>query len=89
MTGELRVTLVATGLGRQSSAIGRNSLGKNAEQRQIEIEGSTTKFAGAEGKFRSNAKRGVESQEPPMDYPFLDIPAFLRRRAPIEGAECD
>lgn len=34
-------------------------------------------------------KRGTESQDPVADYPFLDIPAFLRRRAPIEGAECD
>lgn len=88
MTDDLRVTLVATGLGRQGSMTSKGSDIKSAERRS-QVEETTTKFTGAEGKFRSNTKRGVEAEESPMDYPFLDIPAFLRRRAPIEGAECD
>lgn len=87
MTEELRVTIVATGLGRnplpqiREGRAAFQSLG----QGELKLERS-----GAPGKRNSPpTKRSNEAQEQAMDYPFLDIPAFLRRRAPIEGAECD
>ena len=87
MKDRIRVTLVATGLGRtmhpasglggrtQTQSLETNRLSNNAGQRRpapVPVSG-----------------KKVEAQESTADYPFLDIPAFLRRRAPIEGAECD
>ena len=96
MTEELRVTLVATGLGKKETATGRGAgLGSsrmampsshNLNQDLAKQDRSIPRRATA---APLSGKRPVEPVEPGVDYPFLDIPAFLRRRAPIEGAECD
>lgn len=85
--GELRVTLVATGLGKPL-------LDSTRTTAQVLHVGSaeTNKAHGSVARrpvVVGNTKRRVEAIEPGVEYPFLDIPAFLRRRAPIEGAECD
>lgn len=84
MTDELRVTIVATGLG-------RSPLTQSREGRSMTStgQGEMRLDRGVPKRTIPQNKRSVETQEQVMDYPFLDIPAFLRRRAPIEGAECD
>jgi cell division protein FtsZ len=90
MTDEMRVTIVATGLGKALSAGARSADTRNTTNSNIE---SHNKFERSSvprrPEARTTAKRGADAAEQTMDYPFLDIPAFLRRRAPIEGAECD
>ncbi len=81
MSDELRVTLVATGLGKALGSM-RSSASLNTHD-----TGRDANAARRPGAVLS--KRAVEPVEPGMDYPFLDIPAFLRRRTPVEGAECD
>lgn len=90
MTEEMRVTIVATGLGKASSGSVRASETRGAMNLNAELHNkferpSTTRRP----EVRTATKRGVEAADQATDYPFLDIPAFLRRRAPIEGAECD
>ena len=88
--GALRVTLVATGLGKAGSS---GILGSSARSGAASVapvqnhEPPRGAFSRRQGGLSS--KRTVDAVEPGVDYPFLDIPAFLRRRAPIEGAECD
>jgi len=112
MTDEMRVTIVATGLGRNVTATGRSTESRSAMPLSAMPSAMYNRFERPatlpttvpgmirkpEGKpsHLSNpataalAKRGVEvTADATTDYPFLDIPAFLRRRAPIEGAECD
>ncbi len=98
LTDELRVTLVATGLGKGSSTVPMGVSGQRAgaSMMQMASTDSSKQMDRTVGQRRPVAthqsgtnKRAVEPVEPGMDYPFLDIPAFLRRRAPIEGAECD
>lgn len=103
MTDELKVTIVATGLGRASSSSAKDgrsvsshsSFGKNESkatnilERSENRERAVDRSAAAKRTPTLPNKRGTEAQDPVADYPFLDIPAFLRRRAPIEGAECD
>lgn len=89
MTDELRVTLVATGLGKIGSGVAT----KTADLRGNSIT-QESRLADRSQQARRLAtgpigKRNTDPVEPGTDYPFLDIPAFLRRRAPIEGAECD
>ncbi len=105
MSGELRVTLVATGLGRpegsMSTPLNMRASGRHpntatatatvqqAAQRGVfgaALSGSRRMVPGAVGSVQKQAVDPVESG---VDYPFLDIPAFLRRRAPIESTECD
>ncbi len=86
MTDELRVTLVATGLGKPMVSAVMGTRGGLAAQSHLSPTDRSLNMR------RQNApivKRAVEAVEPGTDYPFLDIPAFLRRRAPIEGTECD
>lgn len=84
MTDELRVTLVATGLGKTNTTTSNTSARTTLTQENRQDRNSGVRRQGG-----LLGKRSVEPVEPGMDYPFLDIPAFLRRRAPIEGAECD
>lgn len=112
MTDEMRVTIVATGLGRNVTVTG-----KGAEYRASSALSDThhrldlhnrpdqpnrferpalnpaltrkPEVKTSNPPTTATAKRGMEPTEATTDYPFLDIPAFLRRRAPIEGAECD
>jgi len=84
---EMKVTIVATGLGRGLGAMSRSldGRGQNLDAHKFEQAAALRKV-----EARSTAKRTVEAAaSTSTDYPFLDIPAFLRRRAPIEGAECD
>ncbi len=88
--GALRVTLVATGLGKVGMpavtagvSATRSGLTTTAQRQE-----SSRGFGGRQPNTAVN-KRTVDPVEPGVEYPFLDIPAFLRRRAPIEGAECD
>lgn len=90
MKDELRVTLVATGLGRGMTS----SLGSGLRtSSKVGTTGEATRRDRANVMPRrpvaGTVNRSTEAVEPNADYPFLDIPAFLRRRAPIEGAECD
>jgi len=87
MTDELRVTLVATGLGKQNMPAAGGRVGLGASHPSAE----THRVDRTSGLRRGTllGKRAADSVEPGTEYPFLDIPAFLRRRAPIEGAECD
>jgi cell division protein FtsZ len=92
MTDELRVTLVATGLGKQVSGNLRSGETRSTSP-QIATSQEVNRVDRTMGLRKHqqpliNKQRTVEQTEP-TDYPFLDIPAFLRRRAPIEGAECD
>lgn len=84
MTDELRVTLVATGLGRQVAQTSKSSLPESAR-----YERAQAGYVNNARRVAQPQKRVMETTESATDYPFLDIPAFLRRRAPIEGAECD
>lgn len=72
MNDELRVTLVATGLGKIS----------NKEVEQAKPEAKTNKFdkqVMTSNNYRSNKLETSQQNEQNMDY--LDIPAFLRRQA--------
>lgn len=96
MTDELRVTLVATGLGRTNTvpprsvvdarthSIPRSSIVEPTKQSQ-----QNQRLDAARRNNNSTLKKPQENTDSAMDYPFLDIPAFLRRRAPIEETECD
>lgn len=85
MTDELRVTLVATGLGKPAS-LDSHKLGVALPEAIRE----SNRSGGALGRRPvAQPKNAVQPVEPGVDYPFLDIPAFLRRRAPIEGTSCD
>lgn len=89
MNDELRVTLVATGLGKPStSTLGLGNRGGMAMS-AANFSDRTQPRRQTTGTGSLLGKRAVEPVEPGTDYPFLDIPAFLRRRAPIEGTECD
>jgi len=106
MTEELRVTLVATGLGKSMimpnskttetrgllhTSIGGGSFSdSNRGDRSPLRHKSSVSQTQTQGTQLQSKSRAVEPiAESTTDYPFLDIPAFLRRRAPIEGAECD
>jgi cell division protein FtsZ len=90
MTDEMRVTIVATGLGKALSAGARSADTRNTTNSNIESHNKFERSSvSRRPEARTTAKRGADAAEQTMDYPFLDIPAFLRRRAPIEGAECD
>lgn len=84
MTDELRVTVVATGLGNMGLTTSPNVTRESsrADHRSAIRRPVTQQKA----SVPSHQSQSVESG---VDYPFLDIPAFLRRRAPIEGTECD
>lgn len=82
MTDELRVTLVATGLGKNNAFVGATASTIGAQLKPLDRSSPQNRSATA-------SKRSIDPVEPGTDYPFLDIPAFLRRRAPIEEAECD
>ncbi|MBP6103474.1 MAG: cell division protein FtsZ [Gammaproteobacteria bacterium] len=86
--GALRVTLVATGLGKVGSSgiLGSSARSGVASVVPTQNHEPQRAFSRRQGL---GTKRTVDAVEPGVDYPFLDIPAFLRRRAPIEGAECD
>ncbi len=95
MTDELRVTLVATGLGKGNSSLGglTGTAGLRTGSSASQLVSHEATRQDRPGLLRrpsgSVNKKTTDPVEPGMDYPFLDIPAFLRRRAPIEGAECD
>ncbi len=89
--GALRVTLVATGLGKVGVAAtaGVATAARLTGTAQNQESSSRTFVRRQSQPSMAQNKRTVDPVEPGVEYPFLDIPAFLRRRAPIEGAECD
>ncbi|HXH54710.1 MAG TPA: cell division protein FtsZ [Gammaproteobacteria bacterium] len=85
MTDELRVTLVATGLGKLTP-FDAHRVGTALS----EVTRESGKMGVASGRRQAmQQKNTLQPVESGVDYPFLDIPAFLRRRAPIEGTSCD
>jgi cell division protein FtsZ len=88
MTDELRVTLVATGLGK-NSMMSTMKMNDNRGAHNLGTERAMGMGLRKAQNTPPKTVRPIEATEPTADYPFLDIPAFLRRRAPIEGAECD
>jgi len=87
MTDEMRVTIVATGLGKGGTT-SRSFESRHPAMQESASKLDRTNAARRPEPVRSTLKR-PDAAESNVDYPFLDIPAFLRRRAPIEGAECD
>jgi cell division protein FtsZ len=85
MTDELRVTLVATGLGKLTPPHAHR-LGTALPEIAREAGRMGEGLGRRQVIQQKNTGQPVESG---VDYPFLDIPAFLRRRAPIEGTPCD
>jgi cell division protein FtsZ len=85
MTDELRVTLVATGLGKLTPPHAHR-LGTALPEIAREAGRMGEGLGRRQVIQQKNTSQSVESG---VDYPFLDIPAFLRRRAPIEGTPCD
>jgi len=86
--GALRVTLVATGLGKAGSS-GILGGARSSAASVAPVQNHEPPRGAFSRRQGLSTKRTVDAVEPGVDYPFLDIPAFLRRRAPIEGAECD
>lgn len=87
MTDELRVTLVATGLGKLTSLDDHSHrMGSTVSEAIRE----SSRVGSVSGRRQVTQQKGsVQPVESGVDYPFLDIPAFLRRRSPIEGTPCD
>jgi cell division protein FtsZ len=86
MTDELRVTLVATGLGKMASGFESLRAGSTLPETTRE----SSRMGGISGRRPVIQQKSVaQPVEAGVDYPFLDIPAFLRRRAPIEGTPCE
>jgi len=88
LTDELRVTLVATGLGKAHAPVNvvNQRVGTMQSEAAIRQEKTSLLRRPVAGM---PIKRAADPVESGAEYPFLDIPAFLRRRTPIEGAECD
>ncbi len=89
--GALRVTLVATGLGKTSVSTSgiAGSVRAGVAPTGAHSHHQEPQRAFARRQAQTIASKRVDPVEPGVDYPFLDIPAFLRRRAPIEGVDCD
>jgi cell division protein FtsZ len=89
MTDELRVTVVATGLGQNEThkvslsptKIVDNTRSADGSPNYAVLDKPTVMRANAASNHRSvgNAARALETRERDMEY--LDIPAFLRRQA--------
>src|SRR5690606_36190628 len=86
MTDELRVTVVATGLGQAESAkaaaqpakVVDNTRTSDGTPNYAVLDKPTVMRANA-GRATGNAARAIDTRERDMEY--LDIPAFLRRQA--------
>ncbi len=74
LEGELRVTVVATGLGQPAEPVKLVQRGRDGEVDYKHYERPTAIRIKAVGD-------GVESAKPDLDMDYLDIPAFLRRQA--------
>jgi cell division protein FtsZ len=91
MTDELRVTVVVTGLGRQTSAAGTGAASGDARtaraSRSVKSDGTLNYHQLDKPTYQRNqepAQKTVEVEEHGRDIEYLDIPAFLRRQ---EGDE--
>ena len=84
MTDELRVTVVATGIGaeRKPDISLVSSEGSRLSGAAREFGTSSTSEARAVGSTDGNQALKVESEaQPNNDLEYLDIPAFLRKQA--------
>jgi cell division protein FtsZ len=85
MTDEIRVTLVATGLGKTLGEVGRRvgeSITQRTEKRSEIRENLTARFDKTvlvRNQNSNNKLENSDTNEQNMDY--LDIPAFLRRQS--------
>jgi cell division protein FtsZ len=79
MGDQLRVTLVATGLGKVRAPF--------SEPMREPMRGASVlgrRSVGQQQPPMGHQQKSVQPVESGADYPFLDIPAFLRRRSPVE-----
>jgi cell division protein FtsZ len=86
MSDELRVTVVATGIGEGS--VNRNEdqnirlVYQHAKQARSESQASTESISASDDVEPATAKSPLAAKEPEQkDFDYLDIPAFLRRQA--------
>ena len=87
MSDELRVTVVATGIGEGSSASQDEEQNirlvyQHAKQAMSESQESPTAISASDEAETVKAKSPLVAEEPEQkDFDYLDIPAFLRRQA--------
>ena len=82
MTEELRVTVVATGIGAERkpdiSLVSSEGSRLSASAREFQSSGESRAVGGTEG---NQALKADENAQPGNDLEYLDIPAFLRKQA--------
>ena len=82
MTDELRVTVVATGIGAERkpdiSLVSSEGSRLSATAREFQSSGESRAVGGTEG---NQALKADENAQPGNDLEYLDIPAFLRKQA--------
>lgn len=85
MSDELRVTVVATGIGEGSSANQDQNIRlvyQHAKQAMTESKEPPTTISASDETETTKAKSPLAAEEPEQkDFDYLDIPAFLRRQA--------
>lgn len=81
MTDELRVTLVATGLGGGRSNFWREEAAEMASPSKVELHGKQDLRAALLRKPQANNQSRNAKSGGNADLDYLDIPAFLRRQA--------
>ena len=84
MADNLRVTLVATGIGSQTLAMPKKPAVKLVEPQKLETESATVPMqedVEAPVAIRTENRANVTEKEDDYDLDYLDIPAFLRRQA--------
>ncbi|MBC6907338.1 cell division protein FtsZ [Saccharophagus sp. K07] len=86
MTDELRVTVVATGLGHNEAKVSAqpakvvdNTRNSDGMPNYAVLDKPTVMRAAGTGRATGNTARALDTRERDMEY--LDIPAFLRRQA--------
>ncbi|MFO1258445.1 MAG: cell division protein FtsZ [Gammaproteobacteria bacterium] len=81
MTDELRVTLVATGLGGGRSNFWREEAAEMVSPSKVELHGKQDLRAALLRKPQANVQSRNAKSGANADLDYLDIPAFLRRQA--------
>ena len=77
MSGEMRVTIVATGLGSSAAAVSENS-----RMKLVQAAGGSVDYRELERPtVMRNRGAAPRTEAPTEDADYLDIPAFLRRQA--------
>lgn len=85
MTDELRVTVVATGIGAERkpdiSLVSSQGSRVSAEAKNFKLQAEASDRAGNAAADMNKAVATEEKAEANCDYEYLDIPAFLRKQA--------